>query len=80
MLMANYENLILNQQLYLKSYIFNNKGKIFNLNIENKSYNFKLLKTFKYTFLKKEELKKNKNLKKQLILLNLSSNFNFFLI
>ena len=80
MLMSNYENLILNQQLYLKSYIFNNKGKIFNLNIENKSYNFKLLKTFKYTFLKKEELKKNKNLKKQLILLNLSSNLNFFLI
>ena len=78
--MSNYENLILNQQLYLKSYIFNTKGKIFNLNIENKSYNFKLLKTFKYTFLKKEELKKNKNLKKKLILLNLNSNINFFLI
>ncbi len=80
MLLSNYENLILNQNLYTKSYIFKKKKNIFNLNADTKSYNFKLLQTFKYTFLKKQNLKKKKNLKKNLIILNLISNLNFFLV
>ncbi len=51
MLLSNYENLILNQNLYTKSYIFKKKN-IFNLNVDTKSYNFKLLQTFKYTIFK----------------------------
>jgi len=80
MLLSNYENLILNQNIYIKSYIVQNFDKLLTLNTESKSYNFKLLKTFKYIYLKKHELKKKKGLKKKLIILNLLSHKNIFLI
>jgi hypothetical protein len=80
MLLSNYENLILNQNIYIKSYIVQNFDKLLTLNTESKSYNFKLLKTFKYIFLKKHQLKKKKNLKKKLIILNLLSHKNVFLM
>ena len=80
MLLSNYANLILNQNIYIKSYIVQNFDKLLTLNTESKSYNFKLLKTFKYIFLKKHELKKKKNLKKKLIILNLLSHKNVFLM
>ena len=80
MLLSNYENLILNQNIYIKSYIVQNFDKLLTLNTESKSYNFKLLKTFKYIYLKKHELKKKKSLKKKLIILNLLSHKNIFLI
>ena len=80
MLLSNYENLLLNQNIYIKSYIVQNFDKLLTLNTESKSYNFKLLKTFKYIFLKKHELKKKKSLKKKLIILNLLSHKNVFLM
>lgn len=80
MLMVNSANLILNKNVYIKSYIFTNFEKLLTLNSYNKSYHFKLLKTFKYVFLTKYELKKKKKLKKQLILLNIRVNNFFFFI
>ena len=43
MLLSNYENLILNQNIYIKSYIVQNFDKLLTLNTESKSYNFRLL-------------------------------------
>ena len=80
MLMVNSANLILNKNVYIKSYIFTNFEKLLTLNSYNKSYHFKLLKIFKYVFLTKYELKKKKRLKKQLILLNIRVNNFFFSI
>jgi hypothetical protein len=80
MLMVNSANLILNKNVYIKSYIFTNFEKLLTLNSYNKSYHFKLLKIFKYVFLTKYELKKKKKLKKQLILLNIRVNNFFFFI
>ncbi len=78
--MVNSANLILNKNVYIKSYIFTNFEKLLTLNSYNKSYHFKLLKIFKYVFLTKYELKKKKKLKKQLILLNIRTNNFFFFI